>query len=386
MPAVQFKDYYKTLELGRGATQDEIKSAYKRLARKYHPDLNQGDKSAEERFKEINEAQEVLTDPEKRKLYDRYGDAWRQYKEAGFTGDEPVGRPRERVSDADFGEWFTRQGGRTASTNGTGTSWTYRSNVGGERGDGRGFSDFFQTLFGNLGGISGFAHRDGTRGPTAQRGRSRGEDLEVDVEVSFDEAFKGATRTFEVQSADTCPTCRGAGLVRESLCPTCDGTGQVAKSKALEVKIPAGVNTGSKVRVKGQGGPGIAGGGPGDVVLRIKVAPDKRFERDGDDLRVDVDVPLYTALLGGEVIVPTPDGRVALNVPPESQNGRVFRLRKKGMPRLRAKAATGPNGDDRGDLLARLKVVLPTELSESERGLVTRLRDLRNPSGTASGS
>jgi DnaJ-class molecular chaperone len=123
----------------------------------------------------------------------------------------------------------------------------------------------------------------------------------------------------------------------------------------------------------------VAGGPPGDVVLRIKVAPDKRFVRDGDDLRVDVDVPLYTALLGGEVIVPTPDGRVALDVPPESQNGRVFRLRKKGMPRLKGRGAGDANGDDRGDLLARLKVVLPTQLSETERSLVTRLRDLRNP-------
>ena len=278
------------------------------------------------------------------------------------------------------------QDGRFLGIHGTGASRTYRTDLGGDRGDGRGFSDFFQTLFGNFGGIGGFSQRDATFGSAAGRRRSRGEDLEVDVEVTFDEAFKGATRTFEVQSSGTCPTCRGAGLVRESLCPTCDGSGQVARTNAIEVKIPAGVNTGSKVRVKGQGGAGVAGGAPGDVVLRIKVAADRRFERDGDDLRVDVDVPLYTALLGGEVIVPTPDGRVALSIPAESQNGRVFRLRKKGMQRLRAKAAPESDGDDRGDLLARLKVVLPTELSEAERTLVTRLRDLRNPGATGSQS
>lgn len=378
MPAVQFKDYYKTLGVGRTASQDEIKSAYRRLARKHHPDLNPGDKQAEERFKELNEAHEVLADAEKRKLYDRYGDAWRQHKEAGFTGDEPTGRTSGRVSDADFGEWFARQArpsGRTAGTNGRGASWTFETNLGGT-GESRGFSDFFQTLFGNFGGLAGFGGRESSRATRLTQERSRGEDLEVDVEVSFDEAFRGATRTFEVQNAETCPTCHGVGLVRESLCPTCDGTGQVPKSKAIEVRIPAGVNNGSKIRVKGQGTPGRNGGPNGDVVLRIKVKPDARFERDGDDLRVDVDVPLYTAMLGGEAIVPTPDGRVALTIPPDSQNGRVFRLRKKGMPRLKTKAAAD-GANERGDLLAKIRTVLPTDLDQDERELVTKLREKR---------
>jgi molecular chaperone DnaJ len=195
--------------------------------------------------------------------------------------------------------------------------------------------------------------------------------------VTFDEAFRGSTRTFQVQASETCPTCHGAGLVRESLCPTCDGTGQVPQARSIEVKIPPGVDTGSKVRVKGQGGAGAGGGPRGDVVLRITVKPDSRFERDGDDLRTDVDVPLYTALLGGEVIVPTPEGRVALAIPAASQNGRVFRLRKKGMPRLKRKDTGASGPDERGDLLARIRVVLPTDLDEQERALIAQLRDLR---------
>jgi DnaJ-class molecular chaperone len=380
---VQFKDYYKTLGVGRTASQDEIKSAYRRLARKHHPDLNPGDKQAEERFKELNEAHEVLADAEKRKLYDRYGDAWRQYKEAGFTGDEPTGRPTGRVSDADFGEWFARQArttGRTAGTNGRGASWSFETNFGGA-GESRGFSDFFQTLFGNLGGLAGFGGREASRTTRLTPERSHGEDLEVEVEVSFDEAFRGATRTFEVKNAEICPTCHGVGLVRESLCPTCDGTGQVPKTKAIEVRIPAGVNTGSKIRVKSQGTPGRNGGPNGDVVLRIKVKPDARFERDGDDIRVDVDVPLYTAMLGGEAIVQTLDGRVALTIPPESQNGRVFRLRNKGMPRLKSKAATD-GVSERGDLLAKIRTILPTDLNQDERELVTKLRDMRRDKTT----
>jgi DnaJ-class molecular chaperone len=381
MPTVQFKDYYQTLGIGRSATPDEVKAAYKRLARKFHPDLNPGDRAAEERFKEVNEAHEVLADPDKRKLYDRYGDAWRQYKDAGFTGDEPVGRPGGRVSDVDFGEWFARQPGssrRSRTANGHTTTFTFETGTGGTS-DSGGFSDFFQTLFGNLGGLGS---REQQRAARPARGRTRGEDREVDIDVSFDEAFRGATRMLEVQTGETCSTCHGIGLVRESLCPTCDGTGQISKTRSIEVKIPAGVETGSKVRVKGQGAPGEGGGPRGDVVLRLKVKPDPRFEREGNDLRVDVDVPLYTAILGGEVIVPTPDGRVALTIPPESRNGRVFRLRNKGMARLKGKAGASDGAGERGDLLARLRIVLPTGLDEDERALFTQLRDRRAAKST----
>lgn len=380
MPTVQFKDYYKTLGVARTVSQDEVKAAYKRLARKFHPDLNPGNAQAEERFKEVNEAHEVLADAEKRKLYDRYGDAWRQYKEAGFTGDEPGSRGGGRVSDSDFGDWFARYAspsGRNA--NGRRTTFTYETDFGGTPGDGRGFSEFFQTVFGNLGGLGGFGTRDVPRAGPASRGRPRGNDIEAEVEVSFDEAYRGATRMIQIQGGDACPTCGGAGLVRESLCPTCDGAGKAAKTRSVEVKIPAGVATGSKVRVRGQGGASVGGGSSGDVVLRIAVKPDPRFEREGDDVRTEIDVPLYTAMLGGEVIVPTPDGRVALTIPAESQNGRTFRLRKKGMPSLRSKGGAGAGAEERGDLLARIRVTLPTGLDEHERTLVGQLRDHRSP-------
>ncbi|MGH2559010.1 MAG: DnaJ C-terminal domain-containing protein [Thermomicrobiales bacterium] len=350
MPAVQFKDYYKILGVERSADDKAIRSAFRKLARKHHPDINPGDKAAEDRFKEINEAFEVLSDAAKRKMYDRYGEEWQRYRDAGFTGDEPAGSASGPV---DFGQWFTGQSGQRPGG--------FRVEYGDDEG---GFSDFFHTLFGS---------RTGRRGATfTQRVlRRRGENLEVNVDLSFEEAFRGTSRRLDVQTHETCPTCRGAGIVRESMCPTCDGTGQVPKTKAVEVKIPAGVTTGSRIRVKGQGGAGIDGGPPGDVYLRTSVRPNTAFEREGDNLRTDVEVPLYDALLGGEAMVTTPSGRVALTIPAETQPGRVFRLRGQGMPKL--KGAAG----ERGDLLARVKVVLPTDLSERERALIGQLRDVR---------
>ena len=367
MPTVQFKDYYQTLGVARGADEKAIRAAYRKLARKHHPDINPGDSAAEERFKEVNEAYEVLSDPDKRKLYDRFGEDWQRYRDAGFTGDEPAGRPggaSTRVDPSDFGAWFA---GQQATRPGAGASQEWSVYDLDDNGDGSGFSDFFQTLFGGRG-------RDVGRGRTAaqpRRRRQRGEDAEVAVEVSFDEAFRGAKRTVQLQTPQTCPTCKGSGLVRDTTCPTCDGTGLIRGTRTLEVTIPPGVATGSRVRVAGQGGPGEGGAPHGDVYLRITVRPDPRFEREGDDLRTEVDVPLTTALLGGEVVVPTPTGRVALAIPPETQPGRVFRLRGQGMPRLKGARGT------RGDLLARVQVSLPTNLSERERALFQELRQVR---------
>ncbi len=348
MPSVQFKDYYKSLGISLTATPAEIKTAYRTLAKQFHPDKNPGDASAEERFKEINEANEVLTDPARRKLYDRYGDDWRQYRDAGFTGSEPRGRSGGAPNSADdFGAWFARQGnGQTGFDDGVFRT-DHRTTGNG------GFSDFFQTIFGNSG-----------RGPSRepQTRRRRGSDLDASVTVSFDEAYHGSTRTFDVESSGVCPTCRGRGLVRENPCPTCDATGQVSEVRQIEVKIPPGVKTGSKIRVRGQGNPGEGGAAAGDILIGVTVMPDPRFERSGDDLRFDVDVPLYTAALGGEVVVPTPTGRIALNIPPETQSGKVFRVRGKGMPRMKG---SGP--DDRGDLFARARIVLPSPLTEAER-------------------
>ena len=357
MPTVQFKDYYKSLGLPRDADEKAVRAAYRKLARKHHPDINPGDKASEERFKEINEAHEVLSDPAKRKMYDRYGEDWQRYRDAGFTGDEPAGRTPgagTRVDPADFGSWFA---GQSSGSRPEGFRVEYQN------ADEGGFSDFFQTLFGRRN------ERGGDRfGAPSARPR-RGEDYEVGVEITFDEAFRGSTRAFDMQTTEPCPTCGGTGIARGATCPTCDGTGSVARTKTIEVRIPAGIATGGRVRVAGQGSPG-QGGPNGDVYLRVTVLPDLRFERDGDDLRTEVEVPLYTALLGGEVEVPTPTGRVALKVPPESQPGRLFRLRGQGMPRLKGK-------DGRGDLLARLRLALPTSLTEEERTLIRQLRALR---------
>ncbi len=358
MPSVQFKDYYKTLGVPKTATEKDIKAAYRGLAKQYHPDRNPGDLKAEERFKEINEANEVLTDPAKRKLYDRYGDDWQHYRAAGYTGSEPRTRSASgsSASGDDFGAWFARQNGSTSRFDDGVFQTEYRSGSGG-------FSDFFQTLFGGGG-------RTPTRNVPPRR--QKGTDLEVDITVTFDEAYRGSTRTFDVQSEEICSTCGGTGYVRENPCPTCDATGRVAQVRQIEVKVPAGVATGSKVRVRGQGNSGEGGAPAGDILIKVTVLPDSRFERAGDDLRTDIDLPLYTAALGGEVVVPTPTGRIALSIPAETQSGKVFRIRGKGMPKIK-----GKNPDDRGDLLARARIVLPTPLTDEEREQFADLKKRR---------
>ncbi|MEJ7762944.1 MAG: J domain-containing protein [Thermomicrobiales bacterium] len=359
--AVRFKDYYEMMGLDRSASAEGIKSAYRALARKHHPDLNRDDPGAEARFKEINEAHEVLSDPVKRKMYDRYGNEWRSYQQAGYTGDES----RSSARADDFATWFDRQDGAgRPSAGGPRTADSFAFEYGGS--ETGGFSDFFQTLFGNR------AYRPGASPAPFRR---KGQDSDATVEVSFDEAVAGGTRTFEIQGNGACATCGGTGLARDVTCPTCDGTGQVTRARAIEVKIPAGVQTGSRIRIAGQGAPGQGGGPAGDVYLVVTVRPDARFEREGDNLRTAIEVPYFTAMLGGEAVVPTPTGRVALSIPPGSQPGRSFRLRGQGMPRL------GGSGE-RGDLYARLVVTIPETLSDEERSHVDALRELAaDPAG-----
>jgi DnaJ-class molecular chaperone len=332
---MEYKDYYKTLGVAKTASADEIRKAFRKLARKYHPDVNPGDKQAEAKFKEINEAYEVLSDPEKRQKYDTLGPNWQEQ----------------------FGGAYQPGGARTRT-------YTYRTGQGNQGGtpfdfaDPTGFSDFFETLFGR-----------GTRGPGTSAGtmRRQGEDIEQPVEVTLREAYTGGARTFVVQSPEICPTCKGTGEVNGKVCATCQGQGIQTRTKRLEVKIPAGVDNGSRVRVAGEGQPGIGGGARGDLYLVISVKPDPLFERKGDDLYVEVPVDLTTAILGGEVPVPTPDDRkVLLTIPPETQNGKSFRLAGKGMPRLR--------GSGYGNLYARVHVVLPTGLSQREKQLFTELK------------
>jgi DnaJ-class molecular chaperone len=316
------KDFYDALGVARTASEKEIRSAYRKLARKYHPDVNPNDKSSEARFKEVNNAFEVLSDAEKRKKYDKHGDRWEM---------------------ADQIEEAQRRGGG------------FRAAPGAE-----GFGDF-GSIFDNF-----FRReRGGSRG---MGGNRRGQDIETSVEVSLDEAFHATTRTVNLQSPDTCSTCGGTGEVAGAICHTCDGMGVVTRPRRLEVRIPAGVKTGSRVRVAGEGRPGAGKGAAGDLYLVITVLPHARFERKGDDLYTDVDVPLLDAVLGGEVALQTIDGRVALRIPELTQNGRQIRLTGKGMPVLGGAAAK------RGDLFARVRVQLPDKLSAGEREAFESMR------------
>jgi molecular chaperone DnaJ len=350
MAPVQFKDYYAILGVDRDADQKEIKRAFRKKARENHPDVNRDAPDAESRFKDINEAYEVLSDTEKRQMYDRYGADWQRYRDAGFDATGPApGAGQQYQSTGDFEQWFTGSSGGF-----TRTSTSSRGGTGG-------FSDFFNLIFGT----------EGTRGGFRETGIPvRGQDLETHVNVSLEEAFHGTTRRLTVRAPKPCDLCDGSGTIRGASCPRCDGSGELAEPRTLEVKIPAGVRTGSRIRVRGQGGPGQNGGAAGDVYLQVTVAPDPRFERLGDNLRVTVDVPLYDALLGGEVRVPTMTGGVMLTIPPETQSGRIFRLRGMGMPKL------GKSGQ-RGDILAKVEVSVPTGLSEDEKQRFAELRNLR---------
>jgi curved DNA-binding protein len=308
---VEYKDYYKTLGVSKNASAEEIKKAYRKLAREYHPDVNKK-AGAEKRFKEINEANEVLSDPDKRKRYDAVGPDWERFRNGG------------------------QQPG--------GFQWVYTGQPGQDpfNGDAGGFSDFFRTLFGE--GATDFDAGPLFGRPGTRRRRSvAGVDVEHEVEVTLAEAFKGSERSLELRLPD--------------------GT-----TRRLSVKIPAGVRDGQRIRLAGQGAPGTSGGASGDLFLRVRVRPHPMFERDADDLRMDLPVALHEALLGSEVTVPTLKGRVSLRIPPETQNGRTIRLAGQGMPRV-----TGGHGD----LYVTVKVVLPTKLSQQERELVQELAATR---------
>lgn len=334
------KDYYSILGVPKGSPEKDIKAAYRKLARKYHPDVNPGDKSAEARFKEVNEAYEVLSDPDKRKKYDQYG--------SDFENAEAFARAREQARQQYSGY------GRTA---GGGSPYTTYENI--DMGD---LNEVFENLFKGFGGAAGA--RMGGR-----RAARRGEDIQHPLEISLEEAFNGTKRVLDLQTESVCPVCQGMGRFKNGLCNQCGGHGRVVKPRRLEVKIPAGVKDGSKVRVAGEGNPG-SGGPNGDLYLVIKIAPHPIFKREGEDLTVDVPVSLTTAVLGGEVQVPTLKGsKLALKIPPETQNGKIFRLTRQGMPKL--------NDTVRGDMLARVSVVLPVNLTEKERSLFEQFKALR---------
>lgn len=310
---MEYKDYYKTLGVQRNASEDEIKQAYRKLAMKFHPDRNPGNKEAEDKFKDINEANEVLSDPKKRARYDQLGESYQQWQQRGgnannFNWDDWFAQsPRggTRVDVSDFGDIF---GG----------------------GGGGGFSDFFSAIFAGMQGYPGSGRTSSTRRSATQQPRI----VEQPVRISLLEAFEGTIRILQFDN------------------------------KKIEVKIPAGAKSGTKVRVSGVG-PNRA-----DIHLVVEVEKDSRFERKGDDIYTEVTVDLYTAILGGQAKVATLKGDVLLSIPPETQSGKTFRLSGRGMPVLK-------KSNQFGDLYAKVKISVPTMISDEERKLFEQLRALR---------
>ena len=320
------KDLYLVLGVAKDSSDKEIRQAYRKLAREYHPDVNPGDKESEARFKEINAAHEVLGNKENRTKYDKYGDQWEH-------ADQIEEMQKQRGGGNFYFDSSTSFGGGSGGTGG----------------------------MGDLGGIFGSLFRQ-----QAPR-RRRGSDIEHPIEVTLDEAFHGTSRTLQFAGQQPCATCSGSGQIAGAGCHVCQGSGLTQKERRLEVKIPAGVDSGSRVRIAGEGQPGTNGGKPGSLYLIVSVAQNERFERKGANLYTDVEVPLTDAVLGAEVEVPTITSKVALTVPPLSPNGKSFRLGGLGMPKLK--------GKDRGNLYARLQVKLPEKLSDDDKKLFEQLRE-----------
>ena len=324
--AVKFQDYYEILGVSRTATADDIKKAYRKLARKYHPDVNPGDQSAEEKFKQVGEAYEVLSDPEKRKRYDQLGENWKGG--ADFT--PPPGWEGGRVEYGDFSDLF-----------------------GAGRGTG-GFSDFFETLFGSRRGRrsgAGFA--------------MRGQDVEAAIALSLEEAHHGTTRPITLQRTAVCPTCNGSGVRENQPCATCHGAGVVTRPKTLDVTIPPGVRHGSVIRLAGQGEAGTGNAPAGDLLLHVQLRPHPLFHvLEEGDVEIELPVAPWEAALGAKVRVPTIEGSVDMMVPAGTQGGQRLRLRGQGVQR---------RGSGRGDQYVRLKLVNPPSLTASERALFEQL-------------
>jgi len=335
---MEYRDYYKVLGVAKDAPPAEINKAYRKLARKYHPDLNPGDRSAEAKFKEINEAHEVLTDADKRQKYDQLGSNWNRPGFDIHSYARSAGRQRARTA------------GDTA-TAGSGSD---------------SFSDFFQSIFGAANA------RTANRTTPAPRSR-RGDDIEQPVEVSLEEAYSGGQRVFTLTGQDRCTTCGGSGFDADGKpCPTCKGAGWTTFSRRIEAKIPMGVRDGSRIRIAGKGNPGAGSGPHGDLYLVVSLKPHPRFRREDDTLLEDLDVPYTTLVLGGEVVVPTLKSKVLLKVPAGTANGKQFRLAGQGMPRLK--------DGTRGDLLVKLHAMLPgtggTPLTSRERELLSELASI----------
>ena len=325
--AVKFKDYYEVLGVKRDASDEQIRQAYRKLARKHHPDVNPGDKIAEDKFKEINEANEVLSDPEKRKRYDQLGPNWKNGAE--FT--PPPDWGRVNVQFDDLGSMFS----------------------------GGGFSDFFETLFGG-GKTSGPAdHR--RRGTRSRSGR--GQDAEAEMEISLEDAHGGGRHRITLQGTRTCSACGGKGTTSGGVvCTVCRGAGYVLHPKTIDVNSPPAAREGSVIKVSkhGQGGASE----PGDLFIKLKIKPHPIFTVSGDDITAEVPISASEAVLGSTIEVPTIEGKAEVKVPAGSQGGQRLRLRGQGLNK---------RGGGRGDLYVRLKVVVPTHPTDREKELYREL-------------
>jgi len=377
-------DYYETLGLKKGAAADDIRKSYRKLARKYHPDLNPGDKSAEERFKRVQEAYDVLSDPKKRQMYDQVG----FYSESGFAGPPPgaAGQPNMDFGGFDFSEFF---GGAAGPGGSSGPGGAPHAETGGGR-----FNDIFSQFFG----------RGGVR---SQPEPEKGTDLEYAMTIDFWQAIRGTQTRLQITRYDvcstchgsgstgsgevTCPQCRGSGNVSQmagamrfnitcprcngtgklrNSCPTCGGDGRVAHQETVDVRIPPGARSGSRLRVPGKGNAGTMGAPPGDLYITTRVDEHPFFHREGDNIEIQVPVTVWEAALGAKIEVPTIDGRTLLKIPHGTRNGQKFRLREKGV--------LGSRTGERGDQIVEVAIQAPDPRDERTRELLRELARL-NP-------
>lgn len=358
------RDYYEILGVDRNASQDEIKKAYRKLAKKYHPDMNPGDKEAEQKFKEINEAYEVLSDPEKKARYDQFG-------HAGVNGQGGFNTGGFGGGFGDFGDF----------------------------GDFGGFGDIFDMFFGE-----GFTGR-------RRNSPQKGADIRYHMTITFEEAAFGAEKEFRVERTEMCSTCngtgakpgtkpvtcgycggtgqirqtqrtplgsftqvrtcehcRGTGKIIKELCPDCRGTGRMRRSRRVKVKIPAGVDNGSVISLRGEGELGVNGGPPGDLFIEIKVKPHEIFKREGQNIICEIPISFVQAALGAEIEVPTLEGKIKYTIPEGTQSGTVFRLKGKGIPSVR--------GYGRGDELIKVYVEVPKKLTEKQKELLRKFAEI----------